>query len=170
MASIPGLPVLCVMAAVWAGIGVVLWHAGLALLAGAVVLSAVIALAARGPARRLAPRSAPEEARIGRLVGFWSMAEGVAIAPVALILANTGRGEQVPAAIAIIVGLHFLPLARGMKRPVYYATGAAMIGLGVAGLGRLDGGAVALGCAGVLWATCLAMIGRAARRPAGAGG
>ena len=93
------------------------------------------------------------------------MAEGIAIAPVALILANTGENRLIPAAIAIIVGLHFLPIARGTPRPLNYATGAAMIAAGVAGLRLIDGGAVALICTGVLWATCLVMIVQAATLP-----
>ena len=126
MAAIPGLSVLAVMAAIWACMGLLLWQAAPAALAAPVIVSALIYLASRRPARNLVPRTAAEEERIGRLVGFWSLAEGIAIAPVAFILANTGLGRLIPAAIAIIVGLHFLPLARGTPRPLNYATGAGM--------------------------------------------
>ena len=159
---IPGFPVLTVMAVVWAAVGLFWWDASPAMYAGPVLLSALIYAAARRPARKLAPRTPEDEARIGKMIGFWSMVEGVVIAPVALVLANTGERRLVPAAIAIVVGLHFLPIARATPRPLNYATGGAMIAAGVAGLWVIDGGAVALACAGVLWVTCLIMIVQAA--------
>ncbi len=90
------------------------------------------------------------------------MVEGIVIGAVVLILGATGRARLIPAAIAIMVGLHFLPIARGVPRSLNYATGAGMIAAGAAGLRSPDTGAVALACAAVLWATCIVMILQAA--------
>ncbi len=162
MAMIPGFAVLTSMAVIWAELGLFWWKAAPVTFAGPVLISALIYVAAKGPAHNLTPRTKAEERRIGKLVGFWSLAEGIVIAPAALILANTGEERLIPAAIAIVVGLHFLPLARGTPRPLNYATGAVMTVVGLTGLWAIDGGTVALSCACVLWATCLIMILQAA--------
>lgn len=162
MAMIPGVPVLSVMAALWAAGGLFWLDARAAMYAGPVLFSALVLAAARRPARNLAPRTPEDEARIDRLIGFWSMVQGIVIGAVVLILGATGRARLIPAAIAIVVGLHFLPIARGVPRSLNYATGAGMIAAGAAGLRSPDTGAVALTCAAVLWATCIVMILQAA--------
>ncbi len=62
MAMIPGVPVLSVMAALWAAGGLCWLDARAAMYAGPVLFSALVLAAARRPARNLAPRT-PEEKR-----------------------------------------------------------------------------------------------------------
>ena len=50
--------------------------------------------------------------RIGRFVGIASGVEGILIILTVNVLANIGKSELLIPIIAIIVGLHFLPLAR----------------------------------------------------------
>lgn len=54
------------------------------------------------------------------------IAEGVGIGVVAVICVSLGYPEWIPAAVALIVGLHFFPLARLFRMPLYYFTGAAL--------------------------------------------
>jgi hypothetical protein len=106
-------------------------------------------------------------ANIGRLVGIWSAVEGVAILLAVNLCRNLGAPDAVIPAIAIIVGLHFFPLARGIPVRLYYLTGTAMVAVGAAALlvpmpGRLL--ATGLGCAAVLWLSCGVLVLRAPRR------
>ena len=72
-------------------------------------------------ARRRGRRSAPpeERRRRGRIVGIASALEGVAIFAAASVLVNLGRRDLIAPAVAIIVGVHFLPLARWFPAPIY---------------------------------------------------
>ena len=74
--------------------------------------------------------SRPVRRRFGLISGL----EGVAIFVVILLLNLAHRPEAVSPAIAIIVGLHFFPLARLFGRPLYYATGTVGCAIGVIGL------------------------------------
>jgi hypothetical protein len=106
-----------------------------------------------------------EEARRGRLVGWASAAEGVAIFIAANVLVNTGHRDAVAPAVALIVGAHFVPLARGLPAPAYYLTAGALVALGVVGLMIGDVSTrltlVSAGAAGVLWLTSLSALARA---------
>jgi hypothetical protein len=85
-----------------------------------------------------------------------SAIEGVAIFVVANLLVRTHHSDARFPAIAVIVGLHFLPLARGIPLRTYYTTGVVLIAIGAAGLALSDPARslfVGLGCACVLWAT-----------------
>ena len=134
------------------------------------VVPVLVALAifawARAVFRGCAPRSAEEERRIGKLIGRWSAAEGVGIGVAAFVLGSIGEAAFIPSAIAVIVGLHFFPLARGVPMGMYYLTGAALL---AAGVGTLAAPAVfgvrALGlvCGVVLWGTALGLVLRARR-------
>lgn len=126
-----------------------------------------IAVAALGAALWYIPVVAPRPAvtaesiaddlRRGRLVGWASAAEGVAILIVANILGNTGHAGAIAPAIAIIVGIHFIPLARGFPAPAYYLTALALILLGAFGLSiasiPLRVTVVGAGAALILWLT-----------------
>src|SRR4051812_42026322 len=120
--------------------GVIWWVVGLrasgqpALLTYGVPLAAAVAITAaclRGGAAE--PVAEGESKRRDRLVGIASAAEGVVIFVVANILVNVGWKDQVAPAIALIVGLHFLPLARWLPARSYYVTAAALVALGLAG-------------------------------------
>lgn len=144
-------------------------------------LPLVVAAALGGAAWRLARRErvtpgaageVAEQARRDRLVGWASALEGLAIFVVAgVVLPSIGHREATAPAVALIVGAHFVPLARGLPAPAYYATSAALIGLGLVGFGIADAGArttlVSAGAALVLWLTAAAVLRRVAgpRRP-----
>jgi hypothetical protein len=49
-------------------------------------------------------------------------------------LARVGRGDLIPQALGVIIGLHFLPLVKIFRAPLYYWTGGIMV---IAALGSL---------------------------------
>jgi hypothetical protein len=117
-------------------------------------------------ARQLPSVSSPEgEARgtnmaIGYGVVFAS--EFILIAVASILLSRVKRDELIPLVTALIVGLHFLPLAAIFHVPVYYVTGVAITVLAIVALlgmflGRTLGGpwawavVVGLGNAVILW-------------------
>lgn len=136
------------------------------------LVAAAIGLAAWRLMRRdrSAPRIATDavaQARRNRLVAWASGAEGLAIFLVAgVVLPSTGHRDATVSAIALIVGAHFVPLARGLSAPAYYVTAVALVGLGLAGFGIADLDAritiVSAGAAIVLWLTVVAVLRRAA--------
>ena len=72
-----------------------------------------------------------EARRIRRLVRLWSAVEIAAIVLVGVVLQRNHQLHLMPAAISIIVGLHFLPLARGIPQKCYYATMAGLVLMGL---------------------------------------
>ena len=163
-----GIIVLSVFAALWGGAAVVGAHLALWLIALPVLVSGAIVLWSERALAHVGPR--PDADRVGRLIGIWSAVEGVAMFAAANVLINLGMSDAVGPALAIIVGLHFLPLARGIPVPLYYATGGALVAAGAAALllpgpHRLPatGAAAAL----ILWISAAAIIlrGRAASDP-----
>ncbi len=100
--------------------------------------------------------------RMGMSFGIIFGIEGLLIGAAAGALARAGRPLLIPVAIALIVGLHFFPLARVFQVRVYDLTGLLCV---VAGLGSLlvpDGPArlVALGFAmtAVLWISATVVL------------
>ncbi len=59
---------------------------------------------------------------------YWSIVavEWISCSVAVNLLYRIGRPDLTPQAIGVIVGLHFLPLAKIFRVPVYYWTGAAM--------------------------------------------
>jgi hypothetical protein len=83
--------------------------------------------------------------------------EGLACMVAGNVLNNIGRSDLVPEAIGVIVGLHFLPLAKIFRARIYNWTGVAMV-LGVLASLAVPVGSfrniVACGASGLaLWAT-----------------
>jgi energy-converting hydrogenase Eha subunit E len=70
--------------------------------------------------------------------------------------------------VAIIVGLHFLPLARWLPGPIYYLTGALLVVVGLAGAAVQEPTVriltVCIGAAGVLWLSCAIVLRQNATR------
>jgi hypothetical protein len=170
--TVTGALILAFFATVWWIVGLRAAGHGPALL----YLVPVVVVAALGSVfwgvtrRRGAAPSAldsAEEARRGRLVGWASAAEGIVIFVAANVLVNTGYRDAVAPMVALVVGVHFVPLARGLPAPAYYLTAAALVGLGAIGLmvgdlpTRLT--VVSAGAAGVLWLTALSALYRARR-------
>ncbi len=153
-----GIWILSIFATAWATGGLAFARAPRWTFLVPVLVSAVIATVCLRMMAGFAERSAEDGRTVGRLVGIWSAVEGVAIFVAVNVLRNLGMERLILPAVAIIVGLHFIPLARGIPAPMYYATGSALIVLGL-GASLLPGPTIApttgLGAATILWATCL---------------
>src|SRR5262245_26225883 len=119
-------------------------------------------------ARRLPPGTWPQ-ARVRRmLVNFVAVvvAEVVAAAVIAWILASLHLNSGIPAAIAIVVGVHFLPLAQVFEVWFYRTTALLFCVVGVATAIALIVGAPSSwgvlipgwGCALALWWTCHLLV------------
>ena len=118
-------------------------------------LVAVVAWRGQTSAQDPAPKA--EAARRSRLVGIASGVEGAAIFATAVVLGNLGMDAYLAPAIAIIVGLHFVPLARGLPARLYYGTAALLVLVGAAGAALPDPDMrrtlVSAGAAVILWVT-----------------
>jgi hypothetical protein len=104
-------------------------------------------------------------ARIGRTVGLWSGIEGVAILIAITAAIRLNRRDAIAPLVAIIVGLHFLPLAYAMPFPMYYLTGVALILIGVIGLwlpAAQSRNVVGIAAAVALWMTAALVLVRIA--------
>jgi len=163
--SSAGAIIMSVFAAIWwmAGVRASGHPASLAYGVPLVVtgLIVVVSLRSRDSAGQ---ESAEESARRGRLVGIASGVEGLAILLAVNVLAYFGRSDYAAPVIAIIVGLHFIPLAQRLPARLYYATAALLVALGLCGfiIQRPDQRLliVGVGAACVLWLTCIAVLGR----------
>ncbi len=123
-------------------------------------------------ARSLPQTVTPEEAATGKRIGIWFGvvfgAEAVLIALASILLSRFGANHFVAPVIALIVGLHFLPLASLFKVRAYYLTGVVLCLLAVIAIIALLLGVplvgplpthwsffVSIGAALVLWLTLL---------------
>jgi hypothetical protein len=99
----------------------------------------------------------PERRRSSRLFNWINASQWVVIFLVAFALSRTGNSRWILPAIILIVGLHFVPLARLLDYPPHYVTGAALILLAfVYPLAARNGPENAVGALGaglVLWAS-----------------
>lgn len=101
---------------------------------------------------------------VGKVVGLWSSIEVAALLVTANVLQNLHRGDLMLPLGAIIVGLHFFPLARGIPVRLYHATGAGFVFAGLVGLLLPAANrpiVVGIGAALILWATALVVVMRA---------
>jgi hypothetical protein len=154
-----GIWVLTIFAAIWGVVGVLGTGMSPVLAAIPVAISATLLFWATRQASAPIPEAA--QARIGRLVGIWSAVEGVAIFVGVTVCQNIDAPHAVAPVIAIIVGLHFLPLARGIPVPLYYLTGAALIATGSGALLLSEPARMAatgFGSAIILWISCAALV------------
>jgi hypothetical protein len=90
--------------------------------------------------------------------------ESALVVGAAIWLSRIGRSDLIPQVCGAIVGLHFLPLARIFRAPIYHGTGAAMVLGELASLALSRGyGRNIIGCGVpglVLWATALVLLAR----------
>jgi hypothetical protein len=143
------------------GDGLVYWI-GIAL--AAAVSIALVALIPRVASGRNRVRELPKD--WAKRYGIWIGFEVVLIVAAVLALRALELADFLPGAIALIVGVHFIPLAPAFDEPMYRWTGYAMIIAGAAGVvagagGVVLAGAVAgFGSAAALWATGAAVLKR----------
>jgi hypothetical protein len=108
--------------------------------------------------------STPAEiAAINPKLGVVFAAELIAIALLVVLLNLLHRPTFILPAVAVIVGLHFIPLARLFNAPLFYSTGVAMVlsvlfAFAMRDLTRRQA-AVGIGCGLVLWITGLSLLG-----------
>ena len=112
---------------------------------------------------RLPPRSdAPQVGeRIGRVVGLWSVVEAILIFLTIRLSLRTKRPQLIAPTIAIIVGLHFIPLAISFPEPRYFAAAVALVVVGAGGYyiePQYRRTFVGTGAALALWATAAAFL------------
>ena len=88
--------------------------------------------------------------------------EGGLIWLCATVLARFGLGVWIPIAVAVIVGLHFIPLARVFEVRLYYWTGVLCV-VGMLGCSLIRDSGMRVLCAGlfmaaVLWLTAVLVL------------
>lgn len=116
--------------------------------------------------KRAAPLTADEKrgrSKMGRMFGIIFGAEGILIFVAVNVLMNLHLETYIMSTVAAIVGLHFLPLARLYRFPLYYWVGGvmladALISLVLASPTREI--AVGLSMAAILWLTCVLVLRR----------
>jgi hypothetical protein len=108
------------------------------------------------------PLAAAKGKRIGILFGIVFGAESGLIWLCATLLTYLGLSSWIEIAVAIIVGLHFIPLARVFQAPVYYWTGvlcvAGMLGCSLIRAADTRGLCAGLTMAAVFWLTAVVLL------------
>ena len=131
-------------------------------LLGAALLAAAIRVYQRNSGALKSIAQTPETRRRSRYFNLINGAQWIAIFVVAFTLAKTGLGTWILPSIMLIVGLHFLPLARLFGYRPRYVTGAALILLAITyPLLAHDGPASAFGAlatGGILWLSAIVAI------------
>ena len=153
-------------AAWWVG-GVQFGHAPVGLALVGPVISVLLVVFARGRLKGEPARAPADKKRAGRVLALAGAGEGLAMFVAANVLLNLGRLDDLFPVCAVILGLHFLPLAKWIPTPIYYVTGLLLVLIGLGGL-ALDAAhrplAIGLAAAVVLWGSCLARLVKPAAR------
>lgn len=107
------------------GWGTSLFLAAALVIGGTLFLSGVSLIRS---SRKLPVQAITGDARTGKRMRFWFninfAAEGIAIFIAIAVCNAIGHSELIPILIAIIVGIHFFPLASLFRVKFYYFTGA----------------------------------------------
>jgi hypothetical protein len=168
--TIAGAAILTLFGAMWYILALALWppHPAWSIPAGCAAAIALLAFAVvRFTALRGVPSvDDPVAAAQGKRDGIWFGIifgiEGLSIGLCAGLLAHFGLADWIPIAAGIIVGLHFLPLARLFQVPLYYWTGALCV-LGLLACSLIGNATIRVLSAGlimaaVLWLTSLLVL------------
>ncbi len=111
--------------------------------------------------RPLTDEEKREQSRMGRVFGFIFGAEGLLIFLAINVLNNLHLGDYAISAVAAIVGLHFLPLARLYRRPMYTVVGVIMTVAALASLALPSSvriSVLASAMSAILWVTCVLVL------------
>ncbi|MGW1472697.1 DUF7010 family protein [Streptomyces olivaceus] len=164
-----GAVAMSVFASMWEGLGV----AGIGprvpspALSGIAALAVVVAVTAVVLTVRLGRLPGPRRVRrvavnSFQVFGRVNIGQTVAIVAAVLLLGRFEQWEYVPAVVCLVVGAHFLPLARTFAQPQYWWTGGLLMALALVGAVALGGGdgsngrvLLGFGAALVLWTTAL---------------
>jgi len=161
-----GAAILAAFGALWCAMGLAAWRGGVdAIVVSPAIVAIAIAIAAIQVSRRTPPRDPAVNRRVQRVVGVASAIEGIAIFIAANVLANIGRADLVMPAIAVIVGLHFIPIAHASGRPAFlYVMMALMLALAGASLllppTSIRDEVVGFGAALLLWGGAIITLAR----------
>jgi hypothetical protein len=160
-----GAIVMSAFGAIWFAVGVAAAKTSPILYGIALSVPAIVIVLALRQHSRLPQRSEEESRRVGRLIGIVSGIEGGAIFVGALVLANTGQRGFIAPMVAMVVGAHFVPLARALPARSYYGTAAILVAIGIAGCfvggDRMRVFLVCMGAASTLWLTSIGVLLRA---------
>jgi len=156
---VTGTIIMSFFATIWFALGMLGAGASWPVALIGVPVSALTILAAVLARRGAPPRSAAEEKRVGTVIGWASGFEGVMIPVACAACGVVGRPDLIMAAIALIVGLHFLPIAYFLHKPGFYVSAFAIMGIGIGGVAALPAGALRSALIGpnvavVLWVSC----------------
>jgi hypothetical protein len=167
---VAGAAILTIFGSAWCIIALALWpaHSVWSIAAGSVATVVLLALcvmrlrALRNIPSVDDPVAAAKGKRTGMLFGIIFGTEGGLIWLCATLLPRLGLSIWIPIAVAVIVGLHFIPLARVFEVPLYYWTGVLSV-LGVLGCSLIRDAGPRLLCAGltmaaVLWLTAVLLL------------
>jgi hypothetical protein len=127
-----GIWVLNIFAALWGVAAITVGGLPEWLAFGPVALSAALLL--WGSRQPVGTGNPIEGKHVGRVVAVATAIELVAILVTQALLAKLHQPTAMMPAVAIIVGLHFLPLARWIPVPLYYRTGGALVAAGLMAL------------------------------------
>ena len=117
------------------------------------------------PASRLDPE---EQRQAGRTFGRVNAAQWAAIVLIAVVLGRLHLDAYTPAAVTVVVGLHFFPLARLFRSPQHHVTGAALVLWGAVCLLLVPRDVLqsttAFGTGAVLWTAAAVTLARSFRQ------
>lgn len=167
---IGGVAVLAIFAALWGVAALASIQAPSLLYGLPISISLVAVIVAKRFFDDVPTRPQIDQKRIGRLIMIWSAVEGAGIFIAVNIVLNINRPDLIMAAICAVVGMHFIPLARGMPQRSYYVTGLAMLALAFGGFVApriVSPSVIGLGAAVVLWLTIAGLFYRARGLPHG---
>jgi hypothetical protein len=145
-----------------------LWFYAIATIAAVFLIWAISQLVIFRPALTFPPSLKPDLAKYRRFYAIrFNLILAIEVAAIFLggpILGHFQRKDLIPQWVDLVVGIHFLPLGKLFKLPLYYATASAMV---LSSLGSLfiPSGSLRLatnagGAALALWATSLIILSR----------
>ncbi len=105
--------------------------------------------------------------RAERIIRWASVGEGIGIPVVAMALGNTGHADAILCGIALVVGLHLVPMAYAIPFRPFYLLAAALIGAAAVGFvlrPPLGSSVAGISAAAALWLASWAALRRS--RPA----
>lgn len=160
--SVAGAAILTIFGSAWCIVALALWpaHPVWSIPAGTAATIVLLALcvirirALRNIPKIDDPAAKAKGKRAGMYFGIVFAAESALIFLCATLMAHLGLDIWIPIAVAVIVGLHFIPLARVFNAPVYDWTGVLCV-FGVLGCSLVPDSTIRLLCAGLTMATVL---------------
>jgi len=169
-ANVVGAIVLTLFGCLWWIITLAYWNARpswtIPAASAATAVLFVLCIARLGSSRKIHiiddPAVLAKRKRAGMLSGIIFGIEGTLIGFSSRLLAHHGLSIWIPMTIAIIVGLHFLPLAAVWEMPLYYVPGVLPV-LGMLGCLLIRDVGMRLLCVGlvmtsILWLTAVLLL------------